>query len=69
MTEKASGLAQGRAFGLDAPQLLEECEGHNLRIRKLFEGSVLLAFGIEDSVSVVYETEQDGDRLFQEGEL
>jgi hypothetical protein len=33
--EKASSFAQGRAFGLDTSQLLEERKGYDLRIRKL----------------------------------
>jgi hypothetical protein len=69
VAKKASSFAQGRAFGLDAPQLLEECKGYDLRIRKLFEGCVLSPFRVETSIGVVYETEQDSDRLFQEGEL
>jgi hypothetical protein len=67
--EEAGSFAQERALALDAPQLLKEDEGYDLRVRELLEGLVVSALGIEVVVSVVYSTEQNGQGLFQEGQL
>jgi hypothetical protein len=36
VTEEALNLAQERTLGLDSSKLLEEREGHDLRVRELF---------------------------------
>ena len=66
--EEPSELAQEGAFGLRPSELPEEGEGHDFRIRELFESLVAPSFGVELVVSVVYWTEQDGKGLFQEGQ-
>ncbi|HKZ26576.1 MAG TPA: hypothetical protein VJ086_01620 [Rubrobacteraceae bacterium] len=62
--EKAGDLAQERALGLHAPQLLEEGEGDDLRVRESLESSIALPLRIEVSVCVVYEAEQNGECVF-----
>jgi hypothetical protein len=50
----------------------EEGERNDLRVGELLEGLVMLRFGIEDMVSVIYEAKQNYNRLlclFQEGGL
>jgi hypothetical protein len=55
--EKPLDLAQEGALGLDTPKLLEESEGYDLRVGEFFEGLVVVPFGIEPVVSVVYLAE------------
>jgi hypothetical protein len=68
VAEEPLGVAQERALRLDASQLLEESEGDDLRVCKPFEGLVASSFGVEGSVGVVDEAEQDGERLFRSSE-
>jgi hypothetical protein len=67
--EEPGSLAQERALALDAPQLLKEGEGYDLRIRELLEGLVVAAFGVEVIVSVIYSAKKHGQSLFQKGQL
>ena len=67
--EEPLGLAQEGALGFDAPKLLlEECEGYDLGGREFFEGLVVVPFGVEPVIDVVYLAEQNGRSLFQEGQ-
>ena len=66
--EESLGVPQERAFALHAPQLLEEGEGDDLRVRKLLYGFVVSSTGVEMDVSVVYEAEENGEGLFRLGE-
>src|SRR5215210_454269 len=61
-------VAQEGAFALGAPQLLEECQGDDLRVRELLERGVALPPRVEEGVGVIHEAEQDRDRLFQRSE-
>src|SRR5215216_7541762 len=67
--EEPGSLTQEGAFGLYPSELLKEGEGHDLRIRELFEGLIAAPFGVELVVSIVYSAEQNGYGLFQEGQL
>ncbi len=67
--EEPGDLAQEGALGLHASKLLEEGEGHDLGIREFFEGFVVSSFGVEPVVSIVYSAEQNGEGLFQEGQV
>jgi hypothetical protein len=58
--EEAGGFAQEGAFGLNSSKLLKEGEGHDLRIRELFEGLVAPPSRVELVVGVVYSAEQNG---------
>jgi hypothetical protein len=69
MREKSLGIAQERALALDAPQLLQEGERDDLRVRKALYGLVVPSFRIENGVRVVDEAEKHGDRFFQADEL
>jgi hypothetical protein len=62
--EEAGDLAQEETLGLHAPKLLEEGEGHDLRIGEFLEGLVAAPFGVEPIVGVVYPAEQNGNGLF-----
>lgn len=64
--EEASGFSQEGALGLHPSKLLEDGEGDDFRIGESLEGFVVLPFGVEVSVGVVYFAEQGGERLFQE---
>jgi hypothetical protein len=66
--EESLGVPQKRALRLHAPQLLEECQGDDLRVRKALYGFVVSSAGVEMGVSVVDETEEDGEGLFRIGE-
>src|SRR5215207_126398 len=68
MNKESLNVAQERPLALDAPQLLEERKGKDLRVRKLLERLVALPLRVEKGVSVVHQTEQDHDRLFQGSE-
>jgi hypothetical protein len=68
MDEEPLGVAQKGAFALGAPQLLEERQGDDLRVRELLERGVALPLRVEEGVSVIHDTEQDRDGLFQRGE-
>jgi len=63
MREKPFDVAQEGTLGLNSSKLLQEGEGYNLRVRELLQGFVMLRFRIEDLISVVYDTEQNDDRL------
>lgn len=63
--EEPLGVAQTRPFTLHAPQLLEECEGYDLRVRELLERCVASSARVEVGVGIIYEAEQHGDRLFK----
>jgi hypothetical protein len=62
--EEASGLAQERALRLYSSELLKESQGYDLGVREPLEGGVQPSPRVEMSVGVVYQTEQNGDRLF-----
>ena len=63
--EEPLGISQEGAFALHAPQLLEQGEGDDLRVRKPLYGLVAVsAAGVEMDVSVVDEAEEDGEGLF-----
>src|SRR5215210_5908547 len=66
--EEAGELAQEGAFALHPSKLLEEGQGHDLRIGELFEGLVAPPFGVDPVIDVVYLAEKHGQGLFQEGE-
>src|SRR5829696_2483201 len=54
------------AFALHAPQLLEQGEGEDLRVRKPLYGLVApSAAGVEEAVGVVNEAEKHAQSLFQ----
>jgi len=59
-------VPQERTFALHAPQLLEERQGDDLRVREALEGFVASSTGVEMSVGgVVDEAEEDGKGLFR----
>jgi hypothetical protein len=60
--EKPLGVAQKGALGLHAPQLLQEREGYDLRVREPLERLVALPIGVEQRVGIVDEAEEDGVR-------
>jgi hypothetical protein len=63
--EEPLGIAQKRALALGAPQLLEERERDDLRVREALYGFVASsAVGVEIGVGVVDEAEEDGQGLF-----
>jgi hypothetical protein len=65
MREEPLGIPQERALRLHAPQL-QECQGDDLRVGEALYGFVASsAVGVEMSVSVVYETEEDAQSLFR----
>jgi hypothetical protein len=66
--EEPLGIPQKRAFALHASQLLEKGEGYHFRVRKPLYGLVAASTGVEMDVSVVHETEEDGQGLFCLGE-
>jgi hypothetical protein len=59
------GVAQERAFALHAPQLLEERQRDDFRVREAFYGFLAPSTGVEESVSVVEEAEEHGEGLFR----
>jgi hypothetical protein len=61
-------VAQERAFALHTPQLLQECQRKHPRVGKSLYGFVTSSVGVEMSLSVVDEAEQDGEGLFRLGE-
>jgi hypothetical protein len=66
MREEPLGIPQERALRLHAPQLLEERMRDHLRVGEALYGSVAAsAVGVEMSVSVVYEIEEDAQSLFR----
>src|SRR3712207_5590644 len=67
--EEPLSVAQERAFALHLPQLLEECQGDNLRVGELLEGFIASFTRVEQRVSVVHYAEEDGEGLFRVGEL
>jgi hypothetical protein len=69
VTEEAANLAQERTLGLNTSKLLKEGKGYDLRVRKLLEGLVASPFRVELVVDVVHSAEQNGQGLFQEGQL
>jgi hypothetical protein len=67
--EEAFAVAQEGAFALHTPQLLEERQGDDLRVRKPLYGFVASsAVGVEMDVSIVHEAKEDGKGLFRLGE-
>jgi hypothetical protein len=66
--EEPLGIAQEGMLGLHAPQLLQEGEGDDLRVREPLERFVAPPAWVEESVGVVDEAEQDGEGLFRSGE-
>jgi hypothetical protein len=67
LREEPLGVAQKRAAGLHPSQLLEERKGDHLRVREALYGLVAPSTGVEQRVSVVHETEKDGQCFFQIG--
>ena len=63
------GVAQERAAGLDAPELLEQGEGKHLGVREPLKRLVGVALRVEEAVGVVGEAEEHGHGLFRAGEL
>jgi hypothetical protein len=68
LREEPFRVAQERAFALHTPKLLEECQGDDLRVCEPLEGFVASSARVEQRVSVVHETEEDGEGLFRSGE-
>ena len=69
VSKEPLGVAQERAFAFHTPQLLEEGEGDDLRVREsLYCLVASSAVGIEQGIGVVYEAEEHGQSLFQVGE-
>lgn len=68
MAEEPLDVTQERARGFNAPKLLEECEGQNLRVREPLQGLLATAAGIKEAVGVAGETEEHGHGLFRAGE-
>jgi hypothetical protein len=67
MREEPLDIAQEGTLGLHAPQLLQEGEGYDFRVREPLERFVAPPFRVEESVGVVDEAEQDGESLFRSG--
>ena len=67
MREEPFCVSQEGAFALHAPQLLEECQGDDLRVRESLEGSVASSARVEQHISVVHEAEENGQSLFRLG--
>jgi hypothetical protein len=63
--EETLGVAQEGALALDAPELLEEGEREDLRVRETLERLLAPRAWIEERVLLVYEAEQHGQGLFQ----
>src|SRR5215211_6798305 len=61
--EEPLGLAQEGTLGLNTPKLLEDGKRYDLRIGEFLEGLVVVAFGIEPVVDVVYLAEQNSHSL------
>ena len=69
VSKEPLGVAQERAFAFHTPQLLEEGEGDDLRVREsLYCLVASSAVGIEQGIGVVYKAEEHGQSLFQVGE-
>ena len=69
VSKEPLGVAQERAFALHTPQLLEEGEGDDFRVREsLYCLVAWSAVGIEQAIGVVYEAEEHAQSLFQVGE-
>jgi len=66
--EETLGISEERALALDAPELLEERQGQDLGVREPLYGLVAVGLGVEMSVGVVDETEEDGEGVFRSGE-
>ena len=66
--EEPLSVAQEGALALHAPQLLEQREGDDLRVREPLYGLVAVAFGVEEAVGVVHLAEQHDERLFRSRE-
>ncbi len=66
MREEPLDIPQEGALRLHAPQLLEERQGDDLRVREPLEGLVVSSTGVEQHVSIVHEAEEDGQSLFRE---
>jgi len=69
MREQSLCVPQEGAFALHAPQLLEERKRDEFRVAEPLYGFVApSAAGVEMSVSVVDEAEEDAQSLFRAGE-
>src|SRR5215212_6729094 len=66
--QKPLGVAQKGALGLHAPQLLQEGQGDDLRVREPLEPLVAPPIGVEPRVGIVDEAEENGKGLFRLGE-
>jgi hypothetical protein len=67
--EEPLGLAQEGLLALHAPKLLEEGQRQDLRVREALERGVALAARVEETVDLVYETEENDDGLFRAVEV
>ena len=66
MREEARRVAQERALTLHPPELLEEGKGDDFGVGKPFYGFVASgAARVEETVGVVHEAEEHGERIFQ----
>jgi hypothetical protein len=63
--EEPLGVPQEGAFALNPTELLEEGKRNDLRVGEPLYGLVAAGVGIEQRVSIVYEAEEDDDRLFR----
>ena len=63
--EEPLGVAQERAFAFHAPQLLEERERDDFRVREALYGFVALSTGVQMGVGVVEEAEEYREGLFR----
>lgn len=66
--EEPLGVPEERSLALDAPELLEERQGQDLGVREPLYGLVAVGPGVEMSIGVVDETEEDGEGVFRSGE-
>jgi hypothetical protein len=63
--EEPLGVAQERALAFHAPQLLEEGEGDDFRVREALYGLVASGTGVEMGVSIVDEAKEHREGLFR----
>src|SRR5215217_6801020 len=57
--EEPRSVAQEGPLAFQTPELLEQGEGYDLRIRKLLEALVALSVGVDVLVDVVHQAEQN----------
>jgi hypothetical protein len=65
LREESLGITQERVLALDAPQLPEEGQRDEPRVRESVYGFVASGAGVEVGVCVVYEAQEGDDRLFR----